>query len=589
MIVQMKSRRAQLPLILTLLLMFASVSGLPSPAAALTAKSKPAKTSLTSITVVSASQTLASVKVTFAKATTHSKSPILASEVIVGNRKCTAAKSRTSCVVAKVKVGVGIRVKVRSKNKNGWGPWSAFVAFEAKKGATWSNTTDPSAPTTTLPPAKTDLGRSKVIGTTTVKLSKVEALKGAGVGSAAVRAARAHALAAGDVVFKTSGVVAYAQATESSRAGSKLLAVTATGEVSDVLDSGSIVIREFFSSPNGKVYVVLETKAALTTGGSVCLLAEINTSSGVPTCVDSALDYVSWNLGGSSGSRNRPVQFDTAGNLYYSGTVGSTSVLRKYSAGSTTDLLNDNIQLHDFIVLPDGAVIVAGTTTSSSASWVRRIAPTGGLKTLASGRPQTMRKFADGNVYVGLMGGDSYGFRRYLTSSDALEEKYWISGNTNGVNRDAYFLVDPKNGVVEDCSAEKFTTNTAFCGWYGTAVSAWFDIAAEKTFGVAGLSNQNRALWQYYPKVGRANVTSIANVAASHQFGANIILSGVDSKNVNVTSMYDTATGQETVVLDGTSEIEIYSLSYSSTRNAILFTGLRFADNKYVVGEVSLG
>ena len=41
--------------------------------------------------------------------------------------------------------------------------------------------------------------------------------------------------------------------------------------------------------------------------------------------------------------------------------------------------------------------------------------------------------------------------------------------------------------------------------------------------------------------------------------------------------------------MDETNEVEVYSMTYSKQNNSFVFSGLRFSDNKYVVGEVSLG
>jgi hypothetical protein len=41
--------------------------------------------------------------------------------------------------------------------------------------------------------------------------------------------------------------------------------------------------------------------------------------------------------------------------------------------------------------------------------------------------------------------------------------------------------------------------------------------------------------------------------------------------------------------MDGSIEVEIFSMTYSQKKNAVMFSGLRFSDNKFVVGEVSLG
>ena len=98
-----------------------------------------------------------------------------------------------------------------------------------------------------------------------------------------------------------------------------------------------------------------------------------------------------------------------------------------------------------------------------------------------------------------------------------------------------------------------------------------------------------RQLWQYYPTVEKTNVTAIRNVTLAQQVITMMILAGTSSTGSNILSLYDTSSKQETVVMDGSNEVEIYSMSYSQKKNAIMFSGLRFSDNKYVVGEVSLG
>jgi hypothetical protein len=69
---------------------------------------------------------------------------------------------------------------------------------------------------------------------------------------------------------------------------------------------------------------------------------------------------------------------------------------------------------------------------------------------------------------------------------------------------------------------------------------------------------------------------------------SNVILAGTNAAGTNLISVYDTSSKQETIVLDASNEIEAYSITYVASRNSIMFTGLRFSDNKYVVGEISL-
>ena len=352
---------------------------------ALSANAKPSRPEIQSIrTSVMTSKGAVDVTVSFSIASTNAKSPILQTQVKVGAKICTANRTATKCTVKAVVAGKTYKILARAKNLNGYSTWSE-VSIVIKSRTTWTKkketspstaTTSPSTATTsprsvttvpgssttttTLPALRTDLSKATVLGTSTVKLSKVEGISSSGVQSASVRKN-----AVGDVIFKTSGIVAYAQADTSSQSGSKLLAVSTTGAVSDAISSGTAVVKDFYSAPNGNVYIVFESKVALTTGGTLCLLAVVDVSAGVPTCVDSTLDSVKWGLG-ISGKGNRPVQIDSSGAVYYAGAVGSSAVLRKAKNGVITDLINDNVSLQDFIVLPDGTVLVAGQTTSSA-------------------------------------------------------------------------------------------------------------------------------------------------------------------------------------------------------------------------------
>jgi hypothetical protein len=570
-------------------------------ASALSVTAKPSKPVVQLIRAsAKASKGTVDVSVSFSIASTNAKSPILQTQVKVGTKICTANRTATKCTVKAVAVGKTFKVLVRAKNRNGYGAWSSGVSYVADSGSTWMRTvttmpsvvtTMPSvvatipatSTTTTLPALRTDLTKATVLGTSTVKLAKV-----AGISSSGVQSTHVRKYAVGDVIFKTTGIVAYAQADTSSQTGSKLLAVSTTGAVSDAISSGTAVVKDFYSAPNGNVYIVFESKVALTTGGTTCLLAVVEVSTGVPTCVDSTLDSVSWGLGYNTDTGNSPIQLDASGAVYFAGRVGSSSVLRKAKNGVITDLINDNVTLQDFIVLSDGTVLVVGVTTSSQVRWLRRISAAGGLKNLAIGSVLSLWKFADGKVYAGLWGDPNYGWKRYSTDLDALEDKYWISGNINGVSRDSYFQLGTQDSI-SDCNSANTVKNNTFCGWYGTFVNPVFNILGQKTFGVAGSSGQSRQLWQYYPTVEKTNVSAINRVTLAQQVITTLILSGTSTTGSNILSLYDTSSKQETVVMDGSNEVEIYSMSYSQKKNAIMFSGLRFSDNKYVVGEVSLG
>jgi hypothetical protein len=40
--------------------------------------------------------------------------------------------------------------------------------------------------------------------------------------------------------------------------------------------------------------------------------------------------------------------------------------------------------------------------------------------------------------------------------------------------------------------------------------------------------------------------------------------------------------------MDASNEIEIYNMNYVASTNMIMFDGLRFSDNQYVIGQVDL-
>jgi hypothetical protein len=512
------------------------------------------------------------------------------SEVRIGRNICRISKAKRKCTVRNVSINSRLRISARTRNKSGFSKWSKAVSFRATSGKRWSRRSGtPGTTTPTVPPqARIDLARTSVIGSTSIKLAKIE-----GIGSGSVSSANASSrltrqissASAGNVTFQTAGTVAFAQADSASQTGSKLLAVSATGQLADAVIGGAAVVRDFFTAPDGNIYVIFETKVELSPGATPCLLARVDPVSGATLCVDSTLDSITWRLGNSSG--NSPVQFDGTGAIYYTGESSSKGVLRRFLNGAITDLINDNIRIQDFAVLDNGTTIVAGTTSSTQSQWLRRIAPNGGLKNLSLGSVHSIWKYADGSVYVGLWGTSEYGIKRFLPELDALESKFWLSGNLNGIGREMYFSADLNQNLCKS-SSSGVIEDQAFCGWYGTVSSAPFNISGQSTFAVAGSMGQSRQLWQYFPIVEKANITQIRSVTVASQAQSKILVAGTDAQGVNLVSVYEPAMKQETVVLDGSNEIEVYSMSFSERTNSILFSGLRFIDNQFVVGQISL-
>jgi hypothetical protein len=190
-------------------------------------------------------------------------------------------------------------------------------------------------------------------------------------------------------------------------------------------------------------------------------------------------------------------------------------------------------------------------------------------------------RYADGNVYVGLWGGGFDGIKRYSVASGEIEEKYWTSARAPGVMRDAFYMIDE----LPVCLT---SPTSAICPNRGGIAAPLFNTTGGRTLAVVGIMSEKRELWQMFPTLEKANV-DFSSVSSAEGAGDYIVVAGLDGEGANRVSVYDTITRQETVVINESNEIEIYSMSFDKDSNSVLFSGLRFSDNQYVMGEIFLG
>ena len=348
----------------------------------------------------------------------------------------------------------------------------------------------------------------------------------------------------------------------------------------DAVGSGSAAISRFLIAPNDKVYVVFSTSVDLDnasptawTTGARCLIAVVDPASGKPTCVDSQLGHINWS--GQQGS-NPPIQFDAAGAIYYTGyTTSGKTVLRRYLNGVATDLINDNISVYDFLVRPDGSVYITGTS-STGASWVRRISPSGAPAEPPIDNQHVSARVPGRKHLHGLWNSNDFGVRRYQTASGAIDPKYWI-GNS-GQSR---------------CGALHGLETTARAARPLGSAAPPARMSRAPIRPAMGRSSRSRArapkgrLMQYYPDVS-VPTTAVKKVSVAQSVITNLILAGRNEQDQNVLTLYNTTAGTERQLLGPENEIEIYHLNYVANGNKVLFDGLRFADNKYVLGQVDL-
>ena len=389
-------------LVAAVLALLATVGVTPVSAQKATA---PGRVVVVRVVAVRQTSTLSKVTVTVELPAANG-SAITSTQVNGGNGYvCTIRGEGRSCTMNRVNKNMGLYISAQSRNRVGAGPRSATVNFAPVNGR-WLRAGY--TPNGTKYPAKVSMtGRSRVLQQGVQRWSKFQPLKPSGISSASVRGAGLPRTSPPTVVFRTEGVVGLALPATGAT-GSGLLAVNRDGTVVDAVQTGTANVRDFYSAPNNKFYVVFNTAIPLYAGGPNCILAEVDIDSGNPVCVDPQMISVTTVFGmasfyGMTGG-NGPIQFDDAGNVYYVGVASQVGgpgslTLRKRVNGVVSTLMSDNIQIRDFVVLGNGSVLVSGSTTSTNTSWVRKVSAAGALTNISSTMTSTfMKKFADGKI-----------------------------------------------------------------------------------------------------------------------------------------------------------------------------------------------
>ena len=495
--------------------------------------------------------------------------------VKVGTKGCYIASTIGSCTVKGLKTGKTYGIQAQMVNKYGKGQETNRRYYKAGGSTKLIHLVRGTS--------KTAYSRGSVLTTQQVKFSEMKAFHARGTTLRGIQAQTYRNRLLDDpssVVFDFSDAVALATP-ESNTNQSGFYKVNAAGEAENPLINGSIVVSNYFIAPNDRVYAILQTKTALVTDGVACLLVSIERESGIPTCVDSTLDNIQQGMGINT---NPSVQFDDEGNIYYLGSASGSTILRKSVQGASVDLINGNQSLSDFLVVGNGDVLLAGATQSSGTSWVRKLSAAGSLSTLISGVNATfIKKFADGNIWMGGWGSKGSFVARYIVSSGTMAPKYPFGWSHLG--KPVEVALD---GLDGPCLNSLSMINQAFCGPSGAQIREYFNIeGTNQTWVVAGWSGSSAQLVRYTPTLLLAD-TMYSAISIARNVGKTLVLSGVNANDVNILSLYDSATGNQTVIFDGSNEIEIYDMEYVPATGELLFSGLRFSDNRYVVGRVTL-
>jgi hypothetical protein len=567
-------------------LVFSLISG--APASAATSSPPYNKPLVTKIVSKKTSSKYASVTV-YAKRNNPAEDgvkPTPKIKVSIGKSTCTISTSYGSCTIKKVKLNSKVKVSAYQYNKHGKSPKNSKKITAKTSTKTYYQVKGSS---------KTVRSKGKVLSTSSQKLEGVQAFNK----SPSARSYRASGSLSStqgqvflnsddpdQVVFDLSDAVALAKPA-STDGSSGFYKIEADGGQSDPLINGDVDVSNFYIAPNDAVYAVLSSKQPLVTGGVECLLVKIDSSSGIPTCVDSTLERISWPYNepgvNTEGILPPPIQFDNKGRIYYLGSNQSgNAVLRHVERGTPTDLINQNIEVSSFYVAPNGDVIHCGRTNSSSVNWIRKLSSSGQLSTIKSkGTCMFMQKFSDGNLWIGSWNGAMGVLRYSLTQNKLLTSPFGNSGSSYGLGTPDIDL----NKYREEYQIND--SNYGFYGYSGAKLVDSFNFPSTKQSWVLAGWPGTTDLVRYTPSLMIAE-TSLSSYAMGRRVLNTLILTGIDRNEVNRLILYDTQSGNETVVFDGSNEIEIYDMVFVAGTNKLMFSGLRFSDNQYVVGEVSL-
>jgi len=372
-----------------------------------------------------------------------------------------------------------------------------------------------------------------------------------------------------------------AQPTQYQPTGSNLAVVGRSGDLRDAVVSGAATVSRFLVAPDGSTYVLFSYPVALDVNdpNSTCLLARVVDDSTVPACVDRTLTSIYWE---ENYGRNQAIQFDASGAIYYTGSTNTGStVLRRFANGQSKDLITDNAYISDFLVLPDGSVIISGQTQSTQASWLRRVTTDGSLQSLRAAQSSFLRRFPDGNVYLGMSDQRFQGVLRFSTKENAIEPTAWIADSYGG-----YGGAVAENDLSPICTGDGWTRFEGLCSTRGATIQRTFTTTDDQVYVLAGYGPR-MLLTRYYPTLQIPDV-AINRVTVGATNGRDIVVAGLNAKDENVLGAFDAVDGKERVLIDVEREIEIYHLDFTPDGRTVLFDGLRFSDNSYVVGQVDL-
>ena len=170
---------------------------------------------------------------------------------------------------------------------------------------------------------------------------------------------------------------------------------------------------------------------------------------------------------------------------------------------------------------------------------------------------------------------------------DTLQRQTWLypGYNSDGVSADAI------EGQVEvEGAIVRTQVDSTFCSEPYQLRQQLHRTIDDKVYGVAGYQwgdDRPTSIGMYYPTPSLFT-SAVVNATTVLPVLDKMFLTGIDENDDYITTYLNLSNNEETTIIDTDDDLEIYHLSFLASNNRLMFDGLRFADNSYVIGYVDM-
>lgn len=362
-----------------------------------------------------------------------------------------------------------------------------------------------------------------------------------------------------------------------------------------------------------------------------CGVVEIDRKTGASTCITEAYIY-------SRTKIDRDLQFDNDGWVYTidwnynpSAPTESEMSILKSSNGVTTTVYTfaEPTRLDDFIVLPNGQLLLSGMRVEEASRgenwvnyktvevWVKLVQASGEISTLLSKKGadswlglRFMTPLADGRVLIGesmVDGGplpsDQDGVVVFNPQTGKIEETPYVWSKEMA---EYYGLPAPVHDLQEICGIlpngdliRPEAHEHGFCQWGGLWIGSPLITKSGGLFAISpglgyGYTEEKPAevaltslLVQYSPDLD-VYKSAVWRVYSTALAGDSIVLHGLDRNNKWITTIFDTVSKRERVLLDGDDEVQVFTMRFSERDGKVLFDGRMWQNREYVFGALDI-